>query len=158
SFQFGKKVLAREPNNVDVMIALVNVGHFATLGLSPSDKFNADILRYAQGALDKLKDPATNSTYLKTAGCTDGRINAIGWMNYIIGDITLYRLKDKKAALPYLYKSTQVGCATLKKYDAYELIAASYYDEYQRLETDRLAKAKAAGDKETDETKAIYAL
>jgi len=158
SFAFGKKVLARSPDNVDVMLALVRVGHYSTLGLSPSDKYNEDILRYAKTALEKLQDGGVSTTYFKTASCSDGRINAIGWMNYVIGDIMLYRLKDKKAALPYLYKSTQTGCATLTKSNTYQLIAASYYDDYQRLETDRLAKAKAAGDKDTDETRALFAL
>ena len=158
TFELGKKVLARDPNNIDVMLAVVSVGHFSTLGVAPSDKFNDDILRYAKTALEKLNDPKADTAYFKTTNCADGRINAIGWMNYVIGDLTLYRLKDRKAALPYLYKSTQVGCATRAKADAYESISATYFDEFQRLDADRLAKAKTAGDKNTEETDAIYAL
>jgi hypothetical protein len=160
SFELGKKILEKKPDSIDIMLALTATGYDAAFRATPVDKFNDETLRLAKTVLEKLNDPAKSAgtVYFKSDKCSDGRINAIGWMNFIIGDLTWSKLKDQKAALPYLYKSTQDGCATLAKPDPYQLIGSLYFNEFQRIEADRQAKIKVAGDKETDETNTIYAL
>lgn len=158
SFAFGKKVLARTPDNVNVMMALALAGNNAAMGPSPVDTFNDDAVRYARTALEKLKDPTVNVAYFKDTPCADGRATAIGSMNALIGNSTWYLQKDRKAALPFLYRSTQVGCATKTRPATFLMIASAYIDDFQKLEADRKAKLKAGGDKETDETRAIDAL
>jgi hypothetical protein len=65
----------------------------------------------------------------KTKECPDGKINATGWMNYIIGYILSVRQKQTKEALPYLYQATQNGCETLKLVEPYRLIGDWYFNE-----------------------------
>ena len=158
AFAAGKKVLARNPNNVDVMLALALAGQDAAFGSAPVDKFNDDTLRYAKAALDKLNDPAVNVSYVKGTDCADGRSTATGAMNNLVGRITWLKQKDKTAALPYLYRSTQSGCAAKQSPETFRMIGSTYQDGFDRIEADRQAKLKAAGDKDTDETKGLYAL
>jgi hypothetical protein len=84
--------------------------------------------------------------------------NTLGWMNYTIGYIMYYRQNQKKDALPYLYKATQINAATKTNPEPYRIIGSWYVDEIKRLDDDRIAKVKAAGDKDTDETKNLLAM
>jgi len=142
------------------MLAVANAGYGATRGANPTDKYNDDTLRLAKSAIAKLDDPtkAPQTNYFQTDKCPDGRINAVGSMNLAIGNVTWSRLKDKKAALPYLYRSLQTGCATKGLPETYQKIGSFYGEELQKLEDDRQAKIKAAEGKETDETGKILEL
>jgi hypothetical protein len=76
----------------------------------------------------------------KNTNCADGKVNAIGWMNYTIGAIMYNRMNQKKEALPYLYKSTQNGCETKDRIaNVYRLIGNYYVDEFLRIEKDKNA-------------------
>jgi len=158
AFASGKKVLTRNPNNVDVMLALALAGYDAAFGSASVHRFNDDTLLYAKAALDKLNDPAVKVNYVKGTDCADSRSTSVGAMNDRIGRITWFKQKDKTAALPYLYRSTQSGCAAKQSPETFQMIGSTYQDGFDRIEADRQAKLKAAGDKDTDETKALYAL
>jgi hypothetical protein len=79
-------------------------------------------------------------------------------MNYTIGYIMFYRQGMKKEALPFLYKATQLTSGTKTNPEVYRTIGSYYVDEFIKMDTDRVAKIKAAGDQDTDETKTILAL
>jgi len=158
AFAVGKKVLARNSNNVDVMLALALAGQDAAFGSAPVDKFNDDTLRYAKAALDRLNDPAVTVNYVKGTDCADSRSMSVGAMNNLVGRIAWYKQKDKTAALPYLYRSTQSGCAAKQPPETFQMIGSTYQEGFDRIEADRQAKLKAAGDTDTEETKALYAV
>jgi hypothetical protein len=133
-----------------------------------NDKYNADTVRYAQEAIQKIESGATSDDYgvaYKGVGITyknktfpDGKNNALGWLNYTIGYIKYNRDKNKKDALPYYYKVTQYTSAPQKFPEIYATIGQYYFDEIAKLETERNEKLKASNNTDTDETKAIYAL
>lgn len=161
----GKELLTlARPYELDMLLVLAYIGFDSSVATPPVDKFNDDAIKYAKLALQKLESGAKSENYgffqiaYKTKTCEDGKTNAIGWMNYAIGFITVVRNKQRTDGLPYLFKATQVGCDTKKVSEAYRLIGAWYLDEMIRLNDDRTAKFKLAGDKDTEETKRLYAL
>jgi len=163
----GKEVLAKEKDpetllNVSILLGSIGLDE----SIKNNDKYNADTVRYAQEAIQKIESGATSKEYgaafkgkgyvYKNAKFPDGKNNALGWLNYTIGYIKYFREKNKKDALPYLYKATQYNSATKGFSDPYAAVGQYYLDEIVRLDAER--KAKAVDNKETDETKAIYAL
>ncbi len=172
----GKKILTIQPDYVDLLITLASVGYDEAR--NNVDTYNTDTVNFAKSALQKISEGKTSQVIDKypngvwgmynyvyaTAKCTDGKTNASGWMNYIIGYIQYYRIKNMKDSVPYLYKASQVGCETKEIGDIYRMIGSWYVEEFKRLETERQAKLDATKTTEapegadTDETKAIFAL
>jgi hypothetical protein len=79
--------------------------------------------------------------------------NALAWMNYAIGYITYFGQKNKKDALPYLYKATryETNAKNNPKNIAliYDAIGDYYRDDYNRIDDERTklaAEAKAKTD------------
>lgn len=161
SFASGKEIIAKNPNYaLDVLLILARLGFDNASAKSPNDKYNDDTKNFAKMALQKMNEGKSSDSFnfFKTSGCSNEKLNATGWMNYIIGYILSVRQSQKKEALPYLYQSTQIGCETKKMSEAYRLIGDWYFDEFTNLEKSRLEKIKVAGNQETDETKSILAL
>ncbi len=165
AFNTGKQFIAANPDSVDVMLVLASIGFDNATANPAVDTYNSDTIAMAKMALAKMAEnkPSGSGNYgafaytYKTTAC-DGKLNATGWMNYTIGNITYYRLKNQKEALPYLYKSTQMGCETKNIANIYRMIGAWYIDEFKKIDDERTAKIKAAGDQDTDETKAMFGL
>ena len=160
----GKEVLAEEKDpktRLDVTILLGSIG-FDEAGKN-NDKYNADTVKYAQEAIKLIEGGATSPNYgtvivYKSDKFPDTKSNALGWLNYTIAFIKNTRDKDPKGALPFYYKTTQYTSAPKNYADVYYNIGSPYEKELTRLEEDRQAKILAAGKKDTDETKAIFAL
>ena len=165
AFSTGKELLSlSRPYELDMLLVLAFIGFDGAAGNPPVDKFKDDTIKYAKLALQKLESGVKSENYgffqitYKTSACDDGKTNAIGWMNYTIGFITVVRNNQRTEGLPYLFKATQVGCDTKRFSEAYRLIGAWYLDGMIRINDDRAAKFKLAGDKDTEETKQLYAL
>jgi hypothetical protein len=166
-FSTGKKILAQEPDFVDVTLTLASAGFDQTVANPPVDTFNNDTITYAKMAIQQIEanKPSTTGDYgvKQFSYKTDkfgGKENALGLMNYNIGYILYYRQgKDnpakKKEALPYLYKSTQYNAFSKTNPFVYQTMGAWYLDQAIRMDADRQAKITAAGDKDTDETLAM---
>lgn len=160
-FAAGKTLLASNPDNIDVMLVLASVGFDNAMATPPVDKYNTDTVNYAKAVIQKINEgkPSLNKKYgagayeYVTPKYADGKANALGFMNYTIGAIMFNRLNQKKEALPYLYKATQTAGFAKDTPDLYAMIGTYYRDEYNRIVTDRAAKIKANGDKETPETR-----
>ncbi len=154
------------PYSLDLMLDIASIGFDNASAKPPVNKYNDDALSYAKQAIQKMGEGKTSGNadnygfYIqyKTAKCADGKINATGWMNYTIGYITYVSMKQKNAALPYLYKATQAGCESKEYSEVYRLIGAWYLEEFLRLDATRMEKIKMAGDKDTEETLALLAL
>jgi hypothetical protein len=166
-FASGKEILAKEPDFADVTITLASAGFDQSVANPPIDTFNSDTITYSKMAIQQIEagKPSRTGNYgvKKYSYKTDkfgGKENALGLMNYNIGYILYYRQgktdpAKKKEALPYLYKSTQYNAFSKNDPFVYQTIGAWYLDEAIRLDTDRTAKTKAAGNKDTDETLAL---
>jgi len=163
-FSTGKEVLAQETNSpigLDVTLVLASVGFDQASLKTPNNTFNNDAVNYAKAAIQKLEAGKTSENFgayqyqYKNKEFADGKNNALGWMNYTVGYIMYNRQNQKKEALPYLYKSTQLNSATKNFPESYRQIGAWYLDDAIRIDTERTEKQKVAGNKDTEETLAL---
>jgi hypothetical protein len=166
AFAAGREVLAIRPDLIDVPIVLASIGFDQAAAKTPNTRYNNDAINYAKMAIQQLEagKPSATGNFgvyaysYKTKEFPDGKNNALGWMNYIIGYIMYTHQNQKKEALPYLYKATQINSATKTNPAIYQLIGNWYVDELLRIDRDRLEKIKAAGNQDTEETKQMLAL
>ncbi|HVF47118.1 MAG TPA: hypothetical protein VNA17_06100, partial [Pyrinomonadaceae bacterium] len=142
----GKEILAKEPDQLDVMIVLGSIGYDEAF--AGRNQFNDDTLRYAKQAIAAIEGGKTTPKFGLLRFTYNTKENALGWLNYTIGYLTHVAQKNKKDALPYLYKATLVTSDTKKNPIPYELIGAYYFDELNKI-TEEI-KVLAADQKDTD--------
>ena len=164
AFASGREIMAKTPDLVDVPIVLASVGFDNAVSKTPNERYLGEAVNYAKLAIQKLEAGKTSENYgaysysYKTKEFPDGKSNALGWMNYTIGYIMYNRQNQKKEALPYLYRATQLNSGTKTYPELYRIIGSWYVDEFIRMDAERVAKIKAAGDQDTEETKAMLAM
>lgn len=171
TFAAGKDFLAKNPDLVDVMIDLGSIGFAESIKPTPNTKYNADSINYAKQAIAKLESNAKTDNYGFFSSYGDyarsdankndkfpGRDNALGNLNYKIAYLMYFNQNMKKEAIPYFYKASKYDSSIKTTPLIYTAIADSYFEEAKRLNTESEALAKAAGDKDTDESKAKDAL
>ena len=169
-FSSGKEILAKEPDFVDVTIAMASAGFDQSVANPPVDTFSNDTITYSKMAIQQIEANKASKTQnygvKKYSYKTDkfaGRENALGLMNYNIGYILYYRQgktdpSKKKEALPYFYKATQYNAFSKTDPFVYQTIGAWYLDEAIKLDAKRSEILKANENKETDESSAIFAM
>lgn len=165
AYASGKEILAKYPDDLDVMIYLGSVGYDESLKNPANNKYNADTINYAKMVIQNIEAGKTSQnfgvyryTYSGDKNFPNAKDNTLGWMNYNIGYIMYFSQNMKKEAIPYLYKATQYNSQPKNFPIVYQAIGANYFDEAKRLSQSSEDKAKAAGDKDTDESKADYAM
>lgn len=160
-FSVGKEILAKNPDMLDVTLVLATAGYDQAAAKPPVDTYNNEAINYARSAIQKIESGTKSTTgdFGVLTYSYKNKDNALGWMNYIIGYIDYYRLGKKDEGLSYLYKAAMVpgGATTKTNAYLYQTIGAHYRDEVVRLGKEIVTKIEEAG-KETDETKAIFAL
>ena len=168
TYAAGKEIVAKQPDFLDVILVLGSVGFDQAVANPPVDTYNEDAITYAKMAIQKIEEnkPSKTGNYgvlqynYKNKENSDGKSNALNWMNYNIGYIMYYRQgKDnpakKKEALPYLYKATKYTSTNQKNPTAYQAIGAWYLDEAIRIDKERQVKLTANGNKDNEETLAM---
>ncbi|MBA2620792.1 MAG: hypothetical protein H0U87_06300 [Acidobacteria bacterium] len=161
----GKDILAKYPDDLDVMIFLGSVGYDEALKNPANNKYNADTINYAKMAIQNLEGGKTTQnygvyryTFSGDKAFPNAKENTLGWLNYNVGYLMYFSQNQKKEAVPYLYKATQFN-GTPKTFPiVYQAIGASYFDEAKRLSQESENMAKAAGDQDTEQSKAAYAM
>ncbi len=163
----GKAVLAEDADDIDTIIDLASIGFERTLETPPNYTYNADTVSYAKSAISKIEAGKESGTKFygvyfvyKTKLNADGKNNTLGWMNYIIGFINnVGKTSVDKATVDSYYKAQQYKTSDIAKFpNVYQAVGSWYLAEFTKKDNERVAKIKAAGEKETDETKAIFAL
>jgi tetratricopeptide (TPR) repeat protein len=160
AFTSGKRLLTNhDPNMIDVMLVLASVGFDKAVAKPPVDTYNADAINFARQAIQKIEGGTASKQFGAWGYTYKTKENALAWMNYTIGYITYYNQKNKKDALPYLYKATkyETGGKDNPKNNAliYQAIGDYYRDEYNRLDDERAKLATDAKDKTPEEVKVL---
>lgn len=158
AFTSGKRLLTNhDPNMIDVMLVLASVGFDQATAATPVTTYNADAVNFARQAIQKIEGGTTSKQYGAYGFTYKTKENALAWMNYTIGYITYYNQKNKKDAVPYLFKATkfETGNKDNPKNNAviYQAIGDYYRDEYNRLDDERAKLAAQAKDKTPEEAK-----
>jgi hypothetical protein len=159
SYAAGKEILAKQPDNLNIMIPLGQIGLYQSY--NKNYKYNEDTLRYAQQALTVLKSgkelPKKNKAGVPVAGAFQfecAKEDCINDLNYAIGYINYYAKDNKKAALPYYYDLTQTGGKYKTEPRVFATVGNYYVDDAKRIGSEieaLITKQKAAA---TDEEKA----
>ena len=74
-------------------------------------------------------------------------------MNYTIGFVTFYGQNNKKEALPYLYKASQIASGAKLLPQTFGIMGDFYFDEVARLGEEIRVKTEAANKQENPEAK-----
>ncbi|MEK7723156.1 MAG: hypothetical protein AAB336_02300, partial [Acidobacteriota bacterium] len=142
AFAIGKRIVRENSDgDIDISLILASIGFDNATANPPNDEYNEDAITFAKIALQSLNKNISSGTgnygafgYIyKTKECPDGKLNATGWMNYIIGYIMFVRQKQIYESLPYLYQATQIGCETKNIAEIYRLIGNYYVEEFKKL-------------------------
>jgi tetratricopeptide (TPR) repeat protein len=160
AFSSGKKLLTvHDPNLVDVMLVLASVGFDKAVAKPPVDTYNADAVSMAKQAIQKIESGATSKQFGAWGFTYKTKENALAWMNYTVGYITYFNQKNKKEAIPYLFKATryETGAKDNPKNLPliYQAIGDYYKDEYNRLDDERASLAEQAKGKTPEEAKPL---
>ncbi len=166
AYASGKEILAKYPNDLDVMIFLGSVGYDESLKNPANNKYNADTINYAKMAIQNLESGRATTqnygvyryTFSGDKTFTNAKENTLGWMNYNVGYLMYFSQNMKKEAVPYLYKATQYNSTPKTFPVVYQAIGATYFDEAKRLSQESENMSKAAGGTDTEASKAAYAM
>ncbi|HSK71520.1 MAG TPA: hypothetical protein VK892_07490 [Pyrinomonadaceae bacterium] len=167
AYAAGKEILASEPEFLDVYIVLATMGYDEAV--KQNDTYNPQAIDYAKRAIQLIEagKPSVSKAYgaygysYKTKEFTteaQAKSNALGWLNYNIGYIMFYRQKNRKDALPYIYKATQFDSGVKKFSDPYRMIGEYYFDEVARIDKERQEKIKANNNEDNEETLRLLAV
>ena len=136
-YRSGAAILSGEPNLIDVVLVLGYAGVDQALKQPPVDTHNNETIKYAKMAISKLNSGATSKSYGALQYSFQSKGNAIGWMNYGIGQIMFQRMKMKEQALPYLYNAAQANSETKKQPGLYGTFGDYYLEKVIKLGVQR---------------------
>jgi hypothetical protein len=133
AYALGKEILAKEPDNLKVLIDMGANGYLVAPLNNPS--LTAEALDYARRSLQQLESGKTIEDWQPLAG----RDVAVAYLNYTIGSLTLQN--DPGSALKHLIKAAQFETPLKKSPFTYAYIAGGYEtgayakqsEEYKRL-------------------------
>lgn len=109
-FKAGAEILKTKPEFVDVTLVLASVGFDNAVSKS-NRKYLDQTLYYAEKSIKLLEKEKISQYYgafeyqYKTKEFPDGKANALGYMNYIIGYIKYFYLKQEDEADLYFQTS-----------------------------------------------------
>jgi len=132
-YQVGPAILEREPNLIDVIIVLGSVGLDEATKNPPNDKFNVQTVNFAKTAIQKLKAGAKSKNYGALQYSYKSKGNALGWLNYTVGQIMFLRMGQKKQALPYFFEASKANSETKKSPYLYGTIGEYYKSQVVAL-------------------------
>jgi len=160
-FPVSKEIITAEADSglaLDLMLTQVSVG-YNLASVDKVDTYNNDTLSLAKTALQKIEAGKVSQT--RNWGVFEPfktKEAAQSWMNYIIGWEMYYKMNQKKDALGYLYKSTQISNEKKNDTVIYTNIGTYYFDEAISLDSKYRELRKANNNEDNDETKALLAL
>ncbi len=152
TYASGKLILAKEPDQVDVMITLGSIGYDELFAGNTAFKHNDDTIRFAKQAIAAIEAGKPTQKFGLFGWAFGTKERALAELNLTIGYITQVAQKNKVAAAPYLYKVTQTTAPeTAKNPIPYELIGYYYFDELDKLTTEIKAMADSQKPEDTPE-------
>ncbi len=162
----GREILAKEPDQLDLMITLGSIGYDELFAGRTNFKYNDETIRYAKQAIAAIEAGKTSKTFGLFDWSFKDKQTALAELNLTIGYLTQVAVKNKKEALPYLYKVTQSTTPAAKNPVPYELVGKFYFDELNLL-VEKIKAAEATqnpndtvevAQKKVDDIKALVAM
>ena len=152
TYASGKEILAKEPDQLDLMITLGSIGYDELYEGRTTFKYNDDTIRFAKQAIGAIESGKTSPKFGLFGWAFGNKERAIAELNLTIGYIMQVAQKNKAGAAPYLYKVTQSPAPeTAKNPIPYELIGYFYFDELDKLTAEIKTMADAQKPEDTPE-------
>ena len=112
--EVSAEILIKQTEIVDIPLAVASLGFDETAN-KKDGKYLNQILLYAEKAIELLENDKKSVTEnygvltysYKTKDFPDGKANALGYMNYIVGYLNYFYLNQKDEAVSYFQKSLQ---------------------------------------------------
>ncbi len=108
-FAVSKEIIAEEGDSrlaLDVMLTLTSVGLKIT-AYDKSNTYNSETVYYAKKAIELIEAGVRTQARWGIYEPYESREKTLGWLNYTIGYISYFRLKENKKAIPYFYQAAQ---------------------------------------------------
>lgn len=153
----GADILKYEPEFLDLVVFLGWYGYDES-AVRNNDKFNSETISYAKKAIKMIEDGAKSDNFGLFGYQGKTKENTLGWMNYTIGWIENFRLKNKESGLNYLYKATQYDSEPQDMAFIYALVGDKYIEKMQKTSEEGIAIIKQNENRETFESKTKLAL
>ncbi|MDQ3686668.1 MAG: hypothetical protein M3430_13875 [Acidobacteriota bacterium] len=159
AFRLGKAILADEPDNLPILIALGWSGYQATT--ENNNNFTTDAAMYAKKALQLIQSGKVPMGFdaqgkeIENWAPFASKVNTVGYLNYALG---YFAVKDKKfdEALTYFKTAAQQDNSPTKiEPSTYSNIAFVYTQDYTRLGDEY--KQKYENKEKTPESEAALA-
>jgi tetratricopeptide (TPR) repeat protein len=130
AYGLAKQVLADDPNNVRVLIAL-GYGAVAASTEARNESFNSEAAKYAEKAIQLIDSGRTPETWTPFKGKED----VLGSLHYALGFYALKATPD--VAIAHFIKASQVDADRRNAPSTYYYLAAAYQNgPYKRLSDD----------------------
>ena len=128
----GKELMADDNKADDLTIVMLIADKgFVQTSSKKVDSFNADTVNYAKQAIDQInsgKTPAENNW-----NPYKNKEDALAWLNYTLGYIHQYKMKDMKTGVNYFYNVTKYNTTeAAASYFPYRSIGDFYLDQYTK--------------------------
>lgn len=152
-FAAAKEYVAAEPENVNTLLVLSNVGYAnAIAGDAGNRSLDAEAITFARRALALVEAGKATPEQLKLVNAAN-KDEAVAGLNYRLGVIS--RASSPDDAVNYLLKVAQSNTPLRNDPTVYFYLAQAYAPEYKRLADDY--NARFAGKEETDESRMAQA-
>jgi len=149
-FSACKEILAKEPDNLKLLLLMVNQGYTAVVE-KKNDSYMADTINLTKQALDKVKAGKTPDKN-DWSPYTD-KEDAIASFNFNLAQIYFNRMQNKKDAMPYYYEALKhKSDFVTNSYVPYYAIGNYNLDLYTKAAEE--FKTKAADTTVSDDQKA----
>lgn len=125
AYSAGAEILTKQPDNLNIIVPLGAIGLYESR--NKNDVYNADTLRYAKMAIDKINSGVTSDKYGVFQFQYDTKENALSEMNYSIAFLTYNT--NKKEGVEGFYKVSQMPGKNKTNPVIFEAIGAYYFDE-----------------------------
>ena len=129
AYAAGAEILTKQPDNLGIIVPLGAIGIYESR--NKNDVFNADTLKYAKMAIEKMNAGVTSPKYGVFQFQYDTKENALSEMNYAIAFLTAKT--DKKSGVEGLYKVSQMPGKNKTNPLVFEQIGDYYFDEVAKL-------------------------
>lgn len=145
AFALGKQILAKEPENLGVMMNLGYAGYLASFANNTA--FNADAINYAKQAIQKIESGKTTDNW----DPFKNKDEALAYLNYALGFMNLKT--NPGEAVNYFVKAAQANSPVKNEAITYYYLALGYEVGPYKTQSEQFA-AMYQGKDETPESKA----
>ncbi len=130
-FAVGNGIYLEEGNSpisLDVILSMVTVGH-KLAAYEKDNTYNTETIFFAKKAIELIESGVKTEYRWGIYEPYESKQKALGWLNYIIGYISYFRLNETKKAIPYFYQATKYDMEFKNDAFIYQAVAIYHFNK-----------------------------